>query len=296
MIDVLLNTCYFLLIMLIAVFFKRVHLLKKEDSQILSKIIVNLTLPCVFFSSCKGIVLSKDMLFYLCLGFIVNFFMMAIVYLLYHAQDHLEIKMIGCSGYDVGNFVLPYIQLYFPYAAIQFITVFNIGNTIMANGGVYSIASLTKSFDLKSMLKNLFSSVCFDIYLLILVIAVFRINVPDFLISITSKIASANTLLVMMMIGLKLDFHMDTHSIHEMIEILSTRIIGAIILCILTSLFPIESSAKIILYMIYFGPMVSVSSIYAAKTGYQGDVIANCNTITIFISLLMSSLILMICL
>ena len=55
---------------------------------------------------------------------------------------------------------------------------------------------------------------------------------------------------------------------------------------------PLLKMVKIILTMTYFGPLVSVSSLYAKRLGYEKEVVAESTTISILLSILISSFIL----
>ena len=269
MIEIWSHTLFYLLIMFIGYFFKKIHLLKKEDSQILATIIMNLTLPCVFFSSAKGIVLDISMLELMIIGLVSNLLMIVLGYVFMRKDSDLMkgTYMIACSGYDVGNFVLPFVTAFFSGIGVIYLCSFNITNTIMSLGVTYAIAYyvVNKKNDLKikDFLKQLFSSISLDVYVLIIILAILHIDIPDVLINVTSKIGSVNTFLVMMMIGLKLEFHFNFSHVQHIISILGMRFVGAIILTIITYLLPLPILAKKVIILAYFGLLVSVSSIYA---------------------------------
>ena len=53
--NVLVQTGSFLLIILLGFFMKRLHILARKDADVLGKIIMNLTMPCLFLSGANGI-------------------------------------------------------------------------------------------------------------------------------------------------------------------------------------------------------------------------------------------------
>ena len=202
------------------------------------------------------------------------------------------VYMISCIGYDVGNFILPFATMFFTSKAIMALAAFNIPNTMIAMGVTYSLACLVlkkdSGFNLNTFIKELFSSISFDIYILI-ILALFKITLPEPIIHITTTIGSSNSLLVMLMIGLKLDIHIIKEEVKQIIEILGIRIIVGLILYLMISLLPLDHDIKVRFIMAFFAPLVSVSSIYRDKLGYKGNVVADANTLSIFISLIMST-------
>lgn len=298
MYEVVFQTGLFFLYIAIGYSFKKIKLLRKEDSQILSKIIMNLTLPCLFFSSANGMTLDSSFIIFMLLGLVANIFMIIVSYFISYKEDKIlrGTYMIACSGYDVGNFILPFISVFFPGLGVIYLCSFNIMNVIMSMGITFAFANSMihneTKFDIKEFLKKLFSSVSFDVYILIIFIACFRLTVPQSLLKVTSSIGSVNSFLVMLMIGLKLDLHMKHSELKQMSQILIVRFIGAILLSCMTYLLPIPKLAKMVFCITYFGPLISVSSVYAKELGYQGDVVAGANTISIMISMLMTTLLL----
>lgn len=296
MYDVFFQTGLFFLYIAIGYSFKKIKLLRKEDSQILSTIIMNLTLPCLFFSSANGIELDSSFFIFMLLGLIANIFMIFMSYLLSLKEEKIirATYMIACSGYDVGNFILPFITVFFSGLGVIYLCSFNIMNVVMSMGITYAIANSIvysqSQFNMKIFLKKLFRSISFDVYIIIIFIACFHITIPESLLKITSSIGSVNSFLVMIMIGLKLEFHMKKSEFKQMSQILSLRFIGAILLSIITFLLPIPVLAKEVFCITYFGPLISVSSVYARDLGYQGDVVAGANTISIVTSMIMTTI------
>lgn len=289
--EVVFNSFIFVLIIAAGYLFKQFGILKKEDSNVLATIIMDLTLPCVFLASADGIEMNRELFLYMLLGFAVNFIMIGVSNFLSRKRDPLTrgCFILASAGYDIGNFVLPFIAVFFPGPGMIYLCAFSVGNTIMAMGVTYTIASFLSSggghFDGKALLKSLLSSVSFDVYIVILVIACFHLSIPEPVLKITSVVGSANTFLVMMMIGLKLDFHMERAESRNIGQIILTRYAGAIVLTVLTFLLPIPLLAKKVFTVTYFGPMVSISSVYARRLGYEGNMVANASMASIMLAM-----------
>lgn len=296
MVNIISQTLLFFLYIGIGYFFKKIKLLKKEDSQVLATIIMNLTLPCVFFSSANGIEMNANFFIFMLIGLFANILMIVFSFITSHHKDKLlrGTYMIACSGYDVGNFILPFVTVFFSEVGVIYLCSFNIMNTIMAMGVTYALASTyiyhQYHFDLKKFLKELLSSVSFDVYILVIIIACLNISIPEPLLKVTSSIASVNSFLVMLMIGLKLELLINKSEFKQLFQILIIRFIGAILLSLVIFILPVPLLAKQIFTITFFGPLVSVSSVYAKKLGYEGDIVASANTISIMISMIMTTL------
>lgn len=299
MYDIFFQTGLFLLYILIGYLLKKIKLLNKEDAQVLATIIMNITLPCLFFSSANGLKLDFNFLIFMFLGCLANVLLMVAGFIVSYKENRLMqgTYMIACSGYDVGNFILPFVSVFFPRLGVMYLCSFNITNVIISMGVTYAIASYyvyhQSQMGIKTFFKNLFSSVSFDVYILIIIISCFHITVPESIIKVTSSIGSVNSFLVMTMIGLKLELNIKKSDIKQLIQILVIRFLGAVILSAITYSLSIPILAKHILTITYFAPLVSVSSVYTKKLGYDGDIVVNANLISIIISMFMTTLILL---
>ena len=292
------QTFTYLIIMALGYFFKKISLLKASDSNILSTIIINLTLPCMFFSSALGLSINPLLLLLMVIGLLANILMLIIAHIFIKKESSLlqGVYLISASGYDIGNFVLPFVITFFPGLGVIYLSSFNVSNILMSLGLTYAIASnvanARNEFQLTYFLKKLISSISLDAYLLVVILAIFKLELPTFITNITATIGNVNPFLVMFMIGLKLDFSFNHDNLFMIGKILSLRFISAIILTIITIFLPLPTLAKTILYQAYFAPLVSVSSILTKKLGYDGSVVAEATSISIIISLIISSIIL----
>ena len=300
MFSVLKKTGTFVLLIICGYILKKLGIIKKKHLNVLEKIIMNFTLPCVFLSSSIGLSMNIMLIVYMMIGLFANLLLIGLSYFFTRKEEPIirGTFMIACSGYDVGNFVLPYVQAFFAASSVMYLLSFNIMNTMMSMGitfaMAYAITYKEVHFDVGAFFKRLFSSVSFDVYILILLLACFNLSLPNVIVNVTSAIGSINPILVMIMFGVKLELHMSKSEYNHLFSIIGIRFLGALILCLITVLLPINATAKLIFCMTYFGPLVSISSIYTKRLGYQGDVVADANSLSIILSMLMMTLILII--
>ena len=301
MADILFNTFIYLLIIGLGYFLKRIRLLGPGAVDTVMALVMNLTLPCLLINSSAGVGLTAGMLLFLLLGVAVNLIGLGASYLLNRKKETplmCGVAMLSTAGIDVGNFVLPFIKTFFPGTGVMDLCIFNIGNTIMNSGGNYAIASKVVAgqshFGLKDILKKLFSSVAFDAYLLILFMAVTGLPWPDRFLQVTGVIGDANIFLVMIMIGLKLEFHTDKSESRTLFRILGSRLGLGLVMTVITLLLPIPTVARIVLTAAYFGPPPTISNVFSKNLGYKGSLVSQCNVICIFMAMAAITAIIMI--
>lgn len=288
--DVFIKSLTFVIIIVIGYSLKKLKVLKKEDSNILATIIMNITLPCALLTSANGIELNGLILILISIGIISNVVMMCIGYFA-SLKENNRLKaafMINTSGYNIGNFALAFIQSFFPGLGVVYLCSFDIGNALMGLGITYAIASHVASgesnFQFKDLLKKLFSSIPFDVYVLIFVLAIFQIKIPDPILSIASTIGAGNSFLAMLMIGLLLELKISPTETKNVTKVLLLRIVGTVILSLVTYfIFPIPLLAKKIMIMAYCAPLSTVSAVFSKRIGYEGDMPAVANSLSIIL-------------
>lgn len=291
MFDVLIKSLTFVLIIVIAYSLKKAKVLKKEDANVLATIIMNITLPCALLTSANGIELDVTILILIAVGIITNVVMIFIGYIA-SIKENNKMKgayMINTSGYNIGNFVLPFVQSFFPGMGVVYLCSFDIGNALMGLGITYAaadhVASGENHFDIKELLKKLFSSIPFDVYVLIFILAIFKLQIPTPILTIASTIGAGNSFLAMLMIGLMLEIQVSSREAKNVFKILVLRIIGTIIISVLTFFLPLPLLAKQILIMAYCAPLSTVSAVFTRRIGYQGDMSATANSLSILLSI-----------
>lgn len=292
MFDVLIKAIGFVLVIIIGFSLKQFKILKKEDGYTLATIIMNVTLPCALFSNANGITINGAMIILIIMGIILNLIMIAVGYLVSKGKP-LPTRaafMINCSGYNIGNFSLPFVQAFFPGMGVAYLCMFDVGNALMGLGGTFAIASSIVSTEEKlspkRVAKKLFSSIPFDVYIVIFFLALFKIRIPEAVLSITNFIGAGNGFLAMLMIGLLLEIKISRDDFKDLITLLTFRLFGNFILMIACYfLLPLPALAKKILVISLAAPISTVSAVFTRQCKYEGDVAAVANSLSILIGI-----------
>lgn len=299
MIEVLLKSFTFIFIIVVGYFLKKKKVLKKEDANVLATIIMNITLPCALLTSANGIELDITILILVAVGIASNVIMIAIGYFASRKESpQLQGSfMINTSGYNIGNFVLPFVQSFFPGLGVVYLCSFDIGNALMGLGITYAVADHVASgenhFDIKELFRKLFSSIPFDVYVLIFVLAIFKLQVPTPLLTVATTIGAGNSFLAMLMIGLMLEIRISVSEAKNVLKVLILRIVGTLVISLFTFfILPIPLLAKEILIMAYCAPLSTVSAVFTRRIGYQGDMSATANSLSIIVSIICTTILL----
>lgn len=115
MFDVLIKSLTYILIIAIGFTLKRKKILKKEDANVIATIIMNITLPCALLTSANGIEISFIILILILIGILSNVIMIFVSYFVTAKENKMlrAAYMLNVSSYNIGNFVLPFVQGFF---------------------------------------------------------------------------------------------------------------------------------------------------------------------------------------
>ncbi len=290
--NILIKSLTFIIIIIIGYTLKQKKILKKEDSNTIATIVMNVTLPCALLTSANGLTITSTIIILIILGLLSNVVMIIIGYISSKKYDRLTrgVFMLNVSGFNIGNFALPFVQAFYSGLGVIYLCAFDIGNALMGLGLTYTaasqVASGTSQIKIKEILKKLFSSIPFDTYIVIFILGLLKLEVPSPIMSIASTIGAGNSFLAMLMIGLMLEIKLPKHEKNKIIQILILRTIGMIVLSLVTYfVLPLPMLAKQILVISYCAPLSTVSAVFARKLGYSGDAPAAANSLSIILAI-----------
>lgn len=269
---------FFFLLICVGNLLKAVGVLKKEEHKVLGKIVFNLTLPATLISTFKEFKFDSSLLFYIVLGIILNTFMVYLGYIVGRKKTP-EIRgmyMLCCSGYNISLFTLPLVSNFLGNESIIVVAMFDVGNLIMGLGGVCVLASLlmkgntdvTKGYVVKSLLTN----PPFIVYISMLWLAITNIELPNIAYQFTDLASTANTVLVMILIGLMFDMK-TFKEIKNVFQVLLVRYtVAAILLISIITLSPLLKEYNFALCIVVLAPVTTISPMLCERMGYKYDI------------------------
>lgn len=268
---------FFLLLISIGNLLKVIGILKKEDHKILIKIVFNLTLPATLISGFKEFNYDNSLLILILLGIVMNVIMVFIGFFIGRGKSK-EIRgmyMLCCSGYNISLFTIPLVASFLDRKSLIVVAMFDIGNLIMGLGGVcFLAAALTKADSgmcKRAILKDLFTNVPFLSYIVMLMLSITDIKLADKIFEFTDFMADANTVLVMLLIGLMFDIQV-LKKIREVFQVLLVRYLFAgAILILIVNLSPLPREYNVALSIVAFAPVTTISPILCERMKYRYD-------------------------
>ncbi|MEL7649188.1 MAG: AEC family transporter [Sedimentibacter sp.] len=271
---ILVKVCGFMLIIVSAYIFKKIGIFKAEDSRVISRIILYVTLPAAVIVSFQETEVTASLLTAIVLGVGLNFTMLFAARFAARKRDGKTkaLYMLHAAGYNIGNFIVPVTQTFLSAASVVTICIYDIGNAAMTLGVNYSLASNEAEggsrISISSVFKKMVRSVPLDTYIIMFVLSVLKIRLPETVVTIASMFGNANAFLGMFMIGLAFELNLNTKDARDALSIIALRYGSAVIFAlIIYFLLPLPFFMKQALTLVVFAPVPSVAVVFAAQCG-----------------------------
>lgn len=280
--------CYIAIIAM-GIILRRVGFFKAEDFSVLSRIAIRITLPAAVITSFVGKEIDLTLL-----GLSIVSFGAGVIYMIVGAavnksREDKAFAIINTSGYNIGNFTLPFIQSFLGPAGVVTTSLFDAGNACICLGGAHSVATLVKDgsrFDFGRLLKALLTSTTFMTYLLMVTLSVLKITLPDFVVECAGIIGAANPFVAMLMIGVGFRLEANREQLGKVARILLPRYSIALVLALLCwNFLPFDHLVRTTVVILLFSPITSAGPAYTGELGGDVGLSAAVNSISILCSI-----------
>ena len=282
--------CY-IAIILLGMVLRAIGFFKEEDFSVLSKIVIRITLPAVIISGAAGRTINIGLLTLSLLGMGGGVIYMAIGYLLNarKGKSWQAFGLLNLSGYNIGNFALPFTQSFLGATGVLTTSLFDIGNAFVCLGGAYGVASAVKAgngFDWKRVVKALSCSVPFLAYVITAAMNLLHIPIPGFVASCAGTIAQANAFLAMLMIGVGFKLDLKREQLGYIAKFLLVRYSVATLLALAYYfLLPFDLEMRQTLVILAFAPIGSAVPGFTSELGEDAGLSCSINSVAILISI-----------
>ncbi|MGN5883926.1 MULTISPECIES: AEC family transporter [Staphylococcus] len=204
------------LLIILGYVLKRINILKEEDSQVLAKLVLNVTLPALVIVNLNkadlDISLSVLPLMMIIYGIIAK--IIAISFFLKYDNEMRGTIGMMMASLNIGLFAYPLVQAIWPKVGMIYFGMADIGGAIIMFGVTYFVGNYFSNaegntFNVKFLLLNLVRSIPLMTYLIMFGLNMSKIHLPDAMIRFFDVVSQANMPLSMILLGLMLNFRVE---------------------------------------------------------------------------------------
>ena len=293
--DYIFKPMSYVLVIMLGYLLKRAGFFSKDDHRLMSKIMVNITLPCTIIQAFDGFERDAKMFIIVGIGFICAFVPILLMYLTTgKVEKRLRAyRMLNIGGYNIGCFSLPLVQAFFGNTGVVAACMFDTGNAIMMTGGAYAMTSTLlrtggeERESVGDVLLKFVKSLPFDAYMMMILLAALGVKIPSVVFTLTRPAGQANAFVAMLMIGMMFEPAGDRALLRETARELVWRyLFAAASAALVFFCTPYELVVRQTLSIVCFAPLSSLAPIYTDRCHSDTALASFTNSVSIAVSLI----------
>ena len=299
MADILIRALFFLLMVLLGYSIKKIGILTKEDGIALSRVVMNITLPCAIIVSFRTFVFDISYMLIPAISFAANWLMLGIGWAMTRRSDRNAriFYMMELPAYNIGNFTLPFVSTILGPLGVVGTCLFDLGNAPLCLGLSFIFTAMAigenPGRSITRSILSVFTKPAFTAHCVMLLLSALSIQLPDRVFEFAGMIGPANAPMAMLMIGLMLDFHMDFSKLKEALSSIGLRFaLAAVIAVAFFTLAPFPYEIRKAVAITAFSPISSASPAFVASLKGDVELVGFASTLSIIISLVLMPLLL----
>jgi len=208
---------FIIIILLIALGYllKRINFIKSADSQVLSTLVLNVTLPSLVIVNLNSANLDLSFSILPIMMLIYGILAKVIMVALFRKYDNHVKGSVGmmAASLNIGLFAYPLVETIWPKNGMIYFGMADIGGAIIMFGVTYFVGSYysegSDQFNFKFLGKKLISSIPLVTYIVMFILNMANIHLPKASIDFFTIISKANMPLSMILLGIMLSFRIE---------------------------------------------------------------------------------------
>jgi malate permease and related proteins len=280
-------------IILLGFLLKKYNFISEKEGKTISKFLMHTTFPALMIITMARVKLETSLILIpvFALGVGLSMLLLAWIWFSNYEKALRGVLTMGVGGFNSGMFGFPIIEGLFGKQAMVYAIMFDIGNTFIVFGAIYSLgtyfsANKKAQTGIKSILKKVFSLPPVLGILLGLIINIAKIPLPTICINFLEVLASGNKPIVLLLMGIYLSFELDKKLMIAISKVIVIRVSVGIIV-VLGIYFLINndySMMKNVLMLCVLMPIGLTILPFSDELGYDSRIAGTMLNISLLIS------------
>ena len=273
---------------------KKIGVISKEDGIALSRVVMNITLPCAIIVSFRTFVFDISYMIIPVISFAANWLMLGLGWAISRGRDRDSrvFYMMELPAYNIGNFTLPFVSSILGPLGVVGTCLFDMGNAPLCLGLSFIFTSMAigenPGRSITRSVLSVFTKPAFTAHCVMLLLSALSITLPDPVFEFAGMISPANAPMAMIMIGLMLDFHMDFSKLKAALSANVLRLaLASVIAASFFLLTPFPYEVRKAVAITAFSPISSASPGFVAALKGDVELVGFASTLSIIISLVL---------
>ena len=274
---------------------KKFNYISEKDGKVISRFLMHTTFPALMLISTAKIKLDTSLLFIPLLAIVLGVLMLVVAWFWFsnYANDIRGVLTMGVGGFNTGLFGFPIIEGLFGKESLVFAIMFDIGNTFIVFGAIYTLgnhfsSNKKKHNDFLPILKKVISLPPVLGMILGLIINVLSIPLPTICFDFLEILAKANKPLVLLLMGIYLSFELNKKLMLAISKVLVIRyLIGLLVVVALYFMLPTYPTLRNVLMICVILPIGMTILPFSDEMNYDSRIAGTLLNISLLVSFIL---------
>jgi predicted permease len=286
-----LNTAFVstLVFVVIGYALKKGKIIPYAEGKVLSRLLMYTTFPALMIVSTREIEISRQLFLIPIFAIFISAVMLCIGFYIFKNEiKHIRgVLTMSCGGWNVGLFGFPLIESIWGPEALVFAIFYDIGNTFLAFGILYPIGNYFSETPTPGGLSTIKKILLLPPVLGMLIglsINGADIEMPAILEGVLTTLAKANKPLVLILLGIYLNFHLNKSRLHGIINVFIIRYgIGILTILAIYMFLPHTIMSEVLMALVILPIGMSIL-LFSDELGYDSEISGTLTNLSLLIS------------
>lgn len=274
---------------------KKFDFVTENDGKSISKFLMHTTFPALMIVSTLRIKFEPTLFLIplICIALGVTMTIVGWVWFAKYPNPIRGVLTMACGGLNVGLFAFPIIEGIWGREGLVYVAMFDIGNTIITFGLVYSVGSYFAAkgegaVGFGRVFKKIMQLPPLHGMAIGLIINGLKIELPEVAYNFLDVLAKANKPLVLLLMGIYMSFALERSQVWAVVKVLTIRYVCGIIAVLLLLIFiPVPSLFRNVLIVCVILPIGMTILPFADELHYDSRIAGVLVNMSLLISFLL---------
>jgi len=274
---------------------KRFDFVTENDGKSISKFLMHTTFPALMIVSTLRIKFEPTLFLipFICIALGVTMTAIGWFWFAKYPNPIRGVLTMACGGLNVGLFAFPIIEGIWGREGLVYVAMFDIGNTVITFGLVYSVGSYfavkgEETVRVRKVLKKIMQLPPLHGMVIGLTVNALKIELPAVAYDFLDVLAKANKPLVLLLMGIYMSFSLERSQVWAIVKVLTIRYsCGVIGVFLLYAFMPTPSLYRNVLIVCVVLPIGMTILPFADELNYNSRIAGVLVNISLLISFLL---------
>jgi malate permease and related proteins len=285
-------------IIFLGYFLKRKNIITENEGKIITKLLMHTTFPALLFVTILRVHFEWNLLLLPLISFVFSVLTMATASYFFKdlPRKMKAIFIMGSGGFNLGLFAYPLIEGIWGQSGMVYAAMFDFGNSFAVFGLVYGTGvfmsdknqGISIKANTKKALFKIITLLPFQAILIGLFFNLSSIPLPQILIDILDVLAKGNKVMVLLIMGIYMNFSMSADLIKKVTKVLSIRYFWGFLMGFLFFYFlPVEQLYRNVLLIVLLIPVGMTIIPFSNELDYDTEVAGMLVNVSMLVSFAM---------